>query len=80
MVGFDSRPVVTELLCNKSLANVPQCGHASRLKLNLDPADPIENRNMENWNQRDSGTCLMVLLRAKAPRLLLWFLLCWVGV
>ena len=28
------------------------------------------------WQQKDSGTCLMVLFHIKAPRLLL----CWVGV
>ena len=48
MVGFDSRPVVTELLCNKSLANVPHCGHTSRLKWNLDPPGPTENKYLQN--------------------------------
>lgn len=61
MVGFDSRPVVTELLCNKSLANVPHCGHTSRLKWNLDSADPTENRNLENRIQ-NSGTKEIVAL------------------
>ena len=64
-MGFDPRPVVAELLCTKSLANEPHCGYTLRLKWNLDPADPTENRNLENW--------LMVLFRAKGPR----FLLCW---
>ena len=30
MVGFNSRLVVAEQLCNKSLANVPHFGHTSR--------------------------------------------------
>ena len=64
-MDFDPRPVVAELLCTKSLANEPHCGYTLRLKWNLDPADPTENRNLENW--------LMVLFRAKGPR----FLLCW---
>ena len=45
MMGFHSR----------SSANVPHCGHTSRLKCNLDPADPTENRNLEKWKQ-NSGS------------------------
>ena len=43
MVGYDSRHVVAELLCNRSLANVPHCGYKLGLKWNLDPADLTEN-------------------------------------
>ena len=43
MMGYDSRPVVPELLCNRSLANVPHYGYTSGLKWNLHPADPTEN-------------------------------------
>ena len=43
MVGYDSRSVVSELLRNRSLANVPHGGYTSRLRCNLDLADPTEN-------------------------------------
>ena len=33
-----------ELLCSKSLANVPHYGHISRLKLNFVPAYPTKSR------------------------------------
>ena len=42
IVGFDYRPVAEELLCPKSLANVPLHGYTSRLKWNDDPADQGE--------------------------------------
>lgn len=61
MVGLNFRPAVAELLCNRSLANVPHCDHTSRLKWNLDPADPTEHRNLENCN-RNSGPKEIVAL------------------
>ena len=77
MLVFNSTLVVTDLLCTKSLANVPHCGHTSRLKFNLDPADPSKNRNLENWSQY-SGTKEIVALAKWCYSLqkILGFLLC----
>ena len=70
MVGYDSRPAVTELLCNRPLANVLHCGYISRLKWNLDPADPTENVSPEDrsdWGKEihhfcecENGMCIFL--------------------
>ena len=67
-LNHDRLPV-TELLPNKSLANVSHCCHAYRLKWSLDPWAPAENRNLNNWSQkslwhqRDSSTCCCTWLK-----------------
>ena len=50
MMGYDSNPVVTQLMRNRSLANLPRCGYTSGLKWNLDPADLTENVMMSHEN------------------------------
>ena len=48
MMGYDSRSVVAELLCNRYLANVPSSTYTIRLKWNLGSSDPSENLNPRN--------------------------------
>ena len=70
MVGFDCRPVATELLCPKSLATlfhimVIHSGWNRTLIEQIQLETEPRELESEPLHLRDSGTCLRVLLRAK---------------